>query len=81
MGCMVEVQVRPRDMRWHATFGDAAHAKYKVERRNHSLLRGAAAAAAGGPATGSRAGAFTLRCVFTCTSLASGLCYHGGRGF
>ena len=40
-GLLVEVQVRSRDMHWHATFGDAAHAKYKVDRRD-PLLRGAA---------------------------------------
>ena len=40
-GLLVEVQIRSRDMHWHATFGDAAHAKYKVDRRD-PLLRGAA---------------------------------------
>ena len=43
-GLLVEVQVRSRDMHWHATFGDAAHAKYKVDRRDRLERRGAGAA-------------------------------------
>ena len=41
-GLLVEVQIRSREMHWHATFGDASHAAYSVDRRDPAL-RGAGA--------------------------------------